>query len=411
MIHKITLFFTVLLLCGFTQAQVSKESYDKAVDLLNCRTIEISLQGNENLKKFQQQCPCGEVNNLQINQFLTSVGKLDATIALSNEVESLKKSFKVNWEKVDVVSFLSEIIFTDKAKYQKIFAFAEKRKGKLEFENYKAGLKTDLANSLTESLPLDTVTPSNTNIPQTTLEEKSSELENKINTKKEDNGLLGGFADYLIIISILLSVIALFLGFRKQSGNENEVSKEIKSYVRKKIDETNWNRSTPNSNVGLAELRDANNRIRDLETQIEKIKSQLNNFNPNTNYTAQTTQSTSQEVKQTEVISQTFFLSTPNSDGSFNESSSSSTYKDGATIYRFTKIGSNRATFQIDEKDASARLALQYPDKNIDPVCDAVNAFNPKATRITTVELGEADLQNGKWVVDRNKKAKIRYEN
>ena len=158
-------------------------------------------------------------------------------------------------------------------------------------------------------------------------------------------------------------------------------------------------------------MRDANNRIRDLETQIEKIKSQLNNSNPISNYTAQTTQSTVQEVKQTEVISQTFFLSTPNSDGSFNESSSSSTYKDGATIYRFTKIGSNRAKFQIDEKDASARLALQYPDKNIDPVCDAVNAFNPKATRITTVEQGEAELQNGKWVVDRNKKAKIKYEN
>ena len=143
----------------------------------------------------------------------------------------------------------------------------------------------------------------------------------------------------------------------------------------------------------------------------QKIKSQLINLNPASNYTAQTIQPTIQEIKQPEVITQTFFLSTPNSDGSFNESSSSSTYKDGATIYRFTKIGNNRAKFQIDEKDASARLALQYPDKNIDPVCDAVNAFNPKATRIITVEQGEAELQNGKWVVDRNKKAKIKYEN
>jgi hypothetical protein len=170
-------------------------------------------------------------------------------------------------------------------------------------------------------------------------------------------------------------------------------------------------RSSSNNNSSSAELRDANNRIGDLETQIEKIKFQLNNSNPVSSYTAQTTQPTYQEVKHPEVITQTFFLSTPNSDGSFNESSSSSTYKDGATIYRFTKIGNNRAKFQIDEKDASARLALQYPDKNIDPVCDAVNAFNPKATRITTVEQGEAELQNGKWVVDRNKKAKIKYEN
>ncbi len=161
----------------------------------------------------------------------------------------------------------------------------------------------------------------------------------------------------------------------------------------------------------MEELRDAYNRIRDLETQVEKIKSQLSNSNTVSNYTAQTTQPINQEAKQPEIITQTFFLSTPNSDGSFNESSSSSTYKDGATIYRFTKIGNNRAKFQIDEKEASARLALQYPDKNIDPVCYAVNAFNPKATRITTVEQGEAELQNGKWVVDRNKKAKIKYEN
>lgn len=89
----------------------------------------------------------------------------------------------------------------------------------------------------------------------------------------------------------------------------------------------------------------------------------------------------------------------------------SATYIKGATIYRFSKISSNRAKFQIDEKDDSVKLALQFTDKNIDPVCDAVNAYNPKATRITTVEQGEAELQNGKWIVEKNKKAKIKYEN
>jgi hypothetical protein len=412
--QKIALLFTALFLFGFTQAQVSKESYEKAVDFLNCKTVELSLKDDKNLFEFQNKCPCGTTNYTQIIQFLTSV-KLDATISLSNEVEGLKKIFKENWKKTDAVTFLSESVFSDKTKYQKISSFADRRKGKLEFDNYKASLKADIGSTLLESAPIEAVpqTNSQTNvtIPEPSFDDRITELENKINTKREDKGILGGASDYLIIFSILLSAIALLLGFRKQSGNDNEVSNEIKSYVRKKIDETNWNRSTPNNNVGSAELRDANNRIRDLETQIEKIKSQLNNSNPISNYTAQTTQSTVQEVKQTEVISQTFFLSTPNSDGSFNESSSSSTYKDGATIYRFTKIGSNRAKFQIDEKDASARLALQYPDKNIDPVCDAVNAFNPKATRITTVEQGEAELQNGKWVVDRNKKAKIKYEN
>lgn len=412
--QKIALLLTALFLFGITQAQVSKESYEKAVDFLNCRTVELSLKDDKKLPEFQKKCPCGTTTYTQINQFLSSV-KLDATISLSNEIEGLKKMFKENWKKTDAVTFLSESVFSDKTKYQKISSFADRRKGKIEFDNYKASLKADIDSKLLESAPIETVSQpnsqTNVTIPDPTFDDRITELENKINAKKEDNGILGGTSDYLIIFSILLSAIALFLGLRKQSGNDNEMSNEIKNYVRKKIDETNWNRSTPNNNVGSAELRDANSRIRDLEAQIEKIKSQLINLNPASNYTAQTIQPTIQEIKQPEVITQTFFLSTPNSDGSFNESSSSSTYKDGATIYRFTKIGNNRAKFQIDEKDASARLALQYPDKNIDPVCDAVNAFNPKATRIITVEQGEAELQNGKWVVDRNKKAKIKYEN
>lgn len=412
--HKIALLFTALLLCGFAQAQVSKESYEKAVDLLNCKTVELTLP-KENIQQYQQQCNCNATDFAQINKFLTSVGKLDATIALSNEVESLKKSFKENWKKEDVVTFLSENIFTGK-KFQKITAFAYKRKGKPEFDSFKLNLKTDVANTLLESVTQEIVTSRNTGVQQPYLEDRISKLEENQNTKKDDSGILGGLADYLILFSILLGVIALLLALRKPSSETNYdslIDKLIKSQRMNSHFQSQQSvfRSTSNNNSSSAELRDANNRIRDLETQIEKIKSQLSNSNPVSSYTAQTTQPTYQEVKQPEVITQTFFLSTPNSDGSFNESSSSSTYKDGATIYRFTKIGNNRAKFQIDEKDASARLALQYPDKNIDPVCDAVNAFNPKATRIITVEQGEAELQNGKWVVDRNKKAKIKYEN
>lgn len=412
--HKIALLFTALLLFGFARAQVSKESYEKAVDLLNCKTVELTLP-KENIQQYQQQCNCNATDFAQINKFLTSVGKLDATIALSNEVESLKKSFKENWKKEDVVTFLSVNIFTDK-KFQKIAAFANKRKGKPEFDSYKLNLKTDVANTLVESVTQETVTSTNTSVQQPNVEDRISKHEENQNMKKDDNGILGGLADYLILFSILLGVIALLLALRKLSS-ETDYDSLIDKLIRSQRMNSHFQpqqsvfRSSSNNNSISAELRDANNRIRDLETQIEKIKFQLSNSNPVSSYTAQTTQPTYQEVKQAEVITQTFFLSTPNSDGSFNESSSSSTYKDGATIYRFTKIGNNRAKFQIDEKDASARLALQYPDKNIDPVCDAVNAFNPKATRIITVEQGEAELQNGKWIVDRNKKAKIKYEN
>lgn len=412
--HKIALLFTALLLFGFAQAQVSKESYEKAVDLLNCKTVELSLP-KENIQQYQQQCNCNATDFTQINKFLTSVGKLDATTALSNEVESLKKSFKGNWKKVDVVTFLSENIFTDK-KFQKIAAFADKRKGKPEFGSYKSNLKTDLANTLIENVSQESVSPTNTSVQQPNNEDRILILEENQKAQKDSEGILGGLADYLILFSILIGLISLLLTLRKPSSETNYDSL-IDNLIRSQRmnshfqSQQNVFSSSSNNNSSSAELRDANNRIKDLETQIEKIKSQLSNSNPVSSYTSQTTQPTHHEVKQPEVITQTFFLSTPNSDGSFNESSASSTFKDGASIYRFIKVGNNKVKFQIEEKDASAKLALQYPDKNIDPVCDAVNAFNPKATRIITVEQGEAELQNGKWVVDKNKKAKIKYEN
>lgn len=405
--QKIALLFTALLLFVFSQAQVSKESFEEAVDLLNCKTVELTLS-NENIQKYQQECPCGETGFSQISQFLALVGKLDATLALSKEVESLKNSFRENWKKEDIVYFLSERIFTDQ-KYQKIVAFVDRRKDTREFEIYKERLKTNLANKLVENVQQASVAPPlDTDSLQSITEDRIIELEKKIDMKKEDGGILGGLADYLILFAVSLSVIALVVSFTKQKGKDSDISNETKNYIKRKIDDATWNRSTQSSSVGSAELRDANNRIRDLESHIEKIKSQLDTSTPVQSYTAHPNY---QETKQAEPVTETFFLSTPNADGSFNESSASSAYKEGATIYRFTKVGLNRAKFQIDEKDASVKLALQYPDKNIDPVCDAVNAFNPKAIQITTTEQGEAELQNGKWIVEKNKKAKIKYEN
>jgi hypothetical protein len=411
--QKIVLLFTALFLFGFAKAQVSKDSYEKAVDFLNCKTVALSLKDDKNLLEFQKKCPCRTTTYAEINQFLTSI-KLDATIALSNEVEGLKSSFIGNWKKEDVVYFLTESIFNDKVKFQKIFAFAEKRKGLPEFDDFKASVKAELANMLSVTVSRETVTLINTSIEQTNFEERILILEKNQKAQKDSKGILGGLTDYLILFSVLLGIIALLLVLRKQS-TESSYDLLINKLIRSQRMNNHFQsqqsvfRSTAGNNSSSAELRDANNRIRDLEMQIEKIKSQINTSRPVSSNTSQTIQPTCQEVKQPEVVAQTFFLSTPNTDGSFNESSSSSTYKDGATIYRFTKIGNNRAKFQIDERDASARLALQYPDKNIDPVCDAINAFNPKASKITTVEQGEAELIGQKWIV--NYKAKIRYEN
>jgi hypothetical protein len=114
------------------------------------------------------------------------------------------------------------------------------------------------------------------------------------------------------------------------------------------------------------------------------------------------------DVQSQEEKGKSVYLSIPNFDGSFNDSSASTNYKDGASIYRFTKISNNTASFRIENKEASVQLALQFPDKSIYPVCNAENAFNPNAKSITTITPGIARLEGGKWIIER--KAEIRYE-
>lgn len=406
--QKILLIGLALFLGGVTQAQISKEAFEKAVDILNCKTVELTLP-KENIQQYQIECPCNETNTLQIIKFLSSVGKLDATIALSNEVESLKKSFKENWKKEEVVSYLSESIFTDK-KYQKIVAFSDKRKGKQVFDNYKSSLKSDISAVLEVNLPQVTSYPTDSDIIQSSFEDRIEELEINQKKKQVDNGILGDFAHYLILFSVLLGLIALILvlNIKKSNSNDPEVSSEIKNYVITKINDAKWNKSPQNNNVNSSDLKDAYKRITDLESEIRILKDKMYTSNTDNISVTKIMSQPNQEIKPPDLRLETFFLSSPNSDGSFDENSASLTYKEGATIYRFTKISNNKANFQIDEKEASIKLALQYRDKRIDPVCEATNAFN-QAKLITTVQQGEAELQSGKWVV--SKKAKIKYEN
>jgi hypothetical protein len=231
----------------------------------------------------------------------------------------------------------------------------------------------------------------------------------------EDKGWFDGFTFQIDVFSIILSVVIMFLTLKIAYGGSDggsDVSESIKSYVIKTINDALF-KSGDNSGSGASsfevnklkdEIEKLRGEVKQLSYKIESSKIPLEIIQPRYE------QQSWQDTKQPDVKSETFFLSTPNSDGSFNDSSVSPTYKEGASIYRFTKVGNNRAKFQIDDREASVKLALTYPDKSIDPVCDAVNAFNPKAKRITTVDVGEAELLNDKWIVNKSQKAKIRYE-
>ncbi len=411
----------MLAVSGLTQAQVSEDAFKKAVDYVNCKTVEFSLKSKlDILKQYQQSCSCKDgAANTEISNFLSTVGGYDATIALANEIELLKKQFNKNWKVEDEVSFLTENIFADKTKYQKLYSFADKRKNDSGFATFRSDLRKELPAVLAKQTQVSSPTQSNADslnqIKPATFEERLTMLEQSKNIAQEEKGWFSRNLNIFVIISLILALLLFILKIiqiaNSSSSGEEDVSEKVRKYVKDKISDAGFNKGSSNQGVSAFAISNLEDKIRRLEIELREVKSQVDNSKiPFEVVQPRYEQQSWQDTRQPELKTETFFLSTPNSDGSFNDSSVSPTYKEGASIYRFTKVGNNRAKFQIDEREASVKLALTYPDKSIDPVCDAVNAFNPKAKRITTVEAGEAELVNDKWIVNKTQKAKISYE-
>ena len=412
----------MLAVSGLTQAQVSKDAFEKAVDFINCKSVELSLKKSPTTgvtKQFQANCICQD--NPDFNTIKSAIPASETkTIELSSEIDKVKTNqFKSTLTSDDVIKLLTEDIFVSQSRYQKLYDFASKRKDDAAFASYVAELKSDLPAILaTQTQASNTSQPNSDSQDQVkppSLEERVSALEQSKTPPVEEKGWFSRNINIFVIISlilaILLAIIKVIQVVNGGSTGGEEVSDGVRKYVKDKINDAGFNRGNSNQGVSSFTISNLEDKIKKLETELKDVKSKVDSSKiPFEVVQPRYEQQSWQETKQPEVKSETFFLSTPNSDGSFNDSSVSPTYKEGASIYKFTKVGNNRAKFQIDEREASVKLALTYPDKSIDPVCDAVNAFNPKAKRITTVDVGEAELLNDKWIVNKSQKAKIRYE-
>jgi hypothetical protein len=405
---------------SLAQAQVSRQEFEKATDYLNCKAIELSLKKSPTpgvTSQFQQKCDCKVNPNYTI--ISSAIAQTETkTIALSAEIDKLKNNeYKPNLMYQDAIKILTEDIFTSRAKYSKIVDFAENRRKDGSFDNFSSSLKVEIAQffSTTPQQEINEPSVSSGQVDNSpSLNERISAIEHQsVKNKPEQEDWFEGIKFQIDILSILISliitIIILVIVLRNISNEESEVSNDVKNYVREKISQATFSKGNQNPTTNSAELRDLNERIRYLEKDIKILTDKINAVNTPIQPTYSQPKHDKLDIELPEVKGETFYLSTPNSDGSFNDSSASTNYKEGASIYRFTKTSSSRAKFQIDEREASIKLALQYPDKNIDPVCDAENAFNPKAKTIITTGVGEAELVGDKWI--KNNKAKIRYGN
>ena len=143
----------------------------------------------------------------------------------------------------------------------------------------------------------------------------------------------------------------------------------------------------------------------DVETkkaEIEKLEKQKTDLLTQSNNPQKITAKTPSKVS--------VYLSSANKDGSFNKSSERNSFVEGASILAFEPIGNNRFAVYIDTKNPSAvTMALQYPDKRIEPTFEAISAFNPKAKTIQTIKPAIVELQGNKYVLI--EKGEIDYDN
>lgn len=391
--------------------QVSRESYEKAVDILNYQSVYYSLSvlspTSGVTAKFKTNCNCE--NNPVFEKIKSSIQETELkTIEISNEIQKLKSQDISAFDQSRALDFLLNASFNE-SNVLKDFRNQLEQKGK--FSDYKTNLTQQLEGVLQENIQAKTSSQNESESMLSALERRIQIIEQNQNVKEEKPGIFGGFSDYLVLLAIVLGIIGLFLALRKRDNYEELLHRILESRRLKDLIHSQSNSTSSgmrHNNSTSSEIRDMQGRIRDLESQINRLNNDIEKLKqPNSTYPISPSTS-NQEVRQPEPKTEILFLSTPNSDGSFNESSASNTYKDGASIYRLMKTGSANAKFQIDENEASIKFALTYPDKCIIPVCDSVNEYEPKYTKIKTLSQGESDLQDGKWVL--KSKAVIRYE-
>lgn len=154
-------------------------------------------------------------------------------------------------------------------------------------------------------------------------------------------------------------------------------------------------------------------RLDALESKLNKINADHRPQEPSRIKTTNTVYTPTNVAVATKPKTEEFYLSTPNSDGSFNVSSMSSSYKPTASIYKFEvseEDGENVATFTVADQYEAIKDALSSPGSYLDPVCESENAFSPSARKIVNVKPGRAFRRGEQWIVRQEDKAIIRYE-
>lgn len=409
---SVVLFFSVFAHILFAQA-VSDEVYRSAVDVLNCKAVEFSLRDSKDpgLEKFQRKCDCNKIITYEQLTYALNETNAGVTIELSKEIEALKRESIGRKTADQLLKYLTVDIFEDKGRFAKLYAFENKRarKQSSQYREFKEGLKARLLEDFEVAKNISEQNQA------ARIDNRISSLERQVSDFRDNNNATKSVFPVTLeldVFAIMLTTVffIVILYQTKQRRRRRAMEQESTWHNQTSV----FDRHNQGAHAEISRLR---REMDDLRKEIAQYECKLDS-RTSSGYLRETRESlfnresvedTGNSFVENSNLGLLYF-STPDADGSFSETSGHSSYREGASIYRLTKLSSTRAKFQIDDSESSIKLALQYPDRNIDPVCEAVNAFNPKSRTITTIDdgAGMADLIGDRWKV--YQKAKIRYE-
>ncbi len=130
-------FFAMVIFNAQTPAAIAQKipieqnRYNAAVDYLNCKLVDMSLQSMKDqsiYKQFVKECNCKTPDAAKIQAFLQKNKQIEATLKLSNQLNDLKKNYNKKWSRDTVVELLSKNIFYDKANFKETYLFGARRR-------------------------------------------------------------------------------------------------------------------------------------------------------------------------------------------------------------------------------------------------------------------------------------------
>ncbi len=411
----------ILFLIGALQP-VSKEKYEHAVDYVGWQVIEAYMQDYTNIRPdrvpeqkgyelFQQQFPTEAYSitspppSDEVEQVLVNHDWRNAYKNLYSRVINWKSMYNENWNEQEAANYLEKQVDNISLR-----SLGVEDSAYVRLQLTQARLKDEIAQFFAGPLA-EAQAEETTEEAPVVAQEKSPAVSGNNQFSFLSAISAQDWLDYQInLISIVL--ILVLLGLLLYLFNMYKKMDERLDRHRKEINEINSELFVLKKKVANVEKETKlSGRLEALENKVERINDEYDQ--PEVAKAVHTSTERAPSIIATKLKTEEFYLSTPNSDGTFNVSSMSSSYKPTASIYRFLvteEDGKSVAAFTVADQYETIKDALSSPGSYLDPVCESVNAFSPAAKKIINLRPGRAYKSGDKWIVKPEDKAIIRYE-